>query len=174
MDSRWVVFGLLVVAVVGTIGLIASSVGIISPLLGDGYDPTAETDDYERTNVTVVDGETGAERGTVETAVADTFRKRYLGLSRTEELPDNAGMLFLHSSSGEYTYVMRDMSFGLDIVFAAPNGTITRIHEAPEPGPGEDGNAQAYPGQGQYVLEVNRGWTAERGIEVGDEIRFEL
>ena len=174
MDSRWVVFGLLVVTVIGTIGLVAFSVGIISPLLGDGFDPTAGTDDYERTNVTVVDRETGVERGTVEAAVADTFRKQYIGLSETEELPEDAGMLFVHGSSGEYTYVMRDMSFGLDIVFIAPNGTITRIHEAPEPGPNEDGNAQEHPGQGQYVLEVNRGWTAERGIEAGDEVRFEL
>jgi len=83
-------------------------------------------------------------------------------------------MLFVHDSSGEYTYVMRDMSFGLDIVFVAPNGTITTIHGAPEPGPDEDGTAQEYPGRGQYVLEVNRGWAAERGIEAGDEVRFEL
>ena len=174
MDSRWVVYSLFAVAVVCAIGLIAFSVGIIGPLLGDGYDPTAGTGDYERTNVTVVDGSTGAELGTVEAAVADTFVKRYLGLSGTERLPEDGGMLFVHDSPGEYSYVMRDMSFGLDIVFVAPDGTITTIHEAPEPGPDEDGNAQAYPGRGQYVLEVNRGWTAERGIEAGDEVRFEL
>ena len=174
MDSRWAVFSLFAVAVVCAIGLIAFSVGIIGPLLGDGYDPTAGSDEYERTNVTVVDGETGAELGTVEAAVADTFVKRYLGLSGTERLPEDAGMLFVHDSSGEYNYVMRDMSFGLDIVFVAPNGTITTIHGAPEPGPDEDGTAQEYPGRGQYVLEVNRGWAAERGIEAGDEVRFEL
>jgi hypothetical protein len=40
--------------------------------------------------------------------------------------------------------------------------------------PNEDGEGQGYDGFGQYVLEVNRGWTAERGIEAGDEVRFEL
>lgn len=174
MDSRWAVFSLLAVSVVAAIGLIAFSVGIIDPLLGDGYDPTAGTDDYDRTNVTVVDGETGAELGAVEAAVADTFVKRYLGLSGTDDLPADGGMLFVHDSPGEYTYVMRDMSFGLDIVFVAPDGTITTIHEAPRPAPGEDGSAQEYAGRGQYVLEVNRGWTAEREIEAGDEVRFEL
>jgi uncharacterized membrane protein (UPF0127 family) len=83
-------------------------------------------------------------------------------------------MLFVHDAAGEHTYVMREMSFGIDIVFIAPNGTITTIHEAPEPGPNEDGNAQRYPGQGQYVLEVNRGWMADHGVEVGDEVQFEL
>jgi uncharacterized membrane protein (UPF0127 family) len=83
-------------------------------------------------------------------------------------------MLFVHGESAEYTYVMRGMSFGIDIVFAAPNGTITTIHEAPPPAPGEDGSDQAYTGDGRYVLEVNRGWTADRGVEVGDELVFEV
>ncbi|WP_181691722.1 DUF192 domain-containing protein [Natronomonas sp. LN261] len=174
MDSRVIAYGLLVAAVVGIIVGAAFWTGLIAPLLGDGYDPEVVTDDYERTAVTVVDGETGAELGTVEAAVADTFIKRYVGLSGTDELPEDRGMLFVHESPGEYTYVMRDMSFGLDIVFVDHDGTITTIHEAPPPAPGEDGNAQEYRGRGQYVLEVPLGWTAERGIEAGDEVRFEL
>ena len=110
----------------------------------------------------------------MEGAVADTFEKRYLGLSDTEVLTEDRGMLFVQDGPGEYTYVMREMSFGIDIVFVDPNGTITTIHEAPAPGPDEDGNSQEYSGTGQYVLEVNEGWTAERGVEVGDEVRFEL
>jgi len=83
-------------------------------------------------------------------------------------------MLFVHDSVGDRTYVMREMSFGIDIVYIDADRTITAIHEAPEPGPGEDGNAQEYPGTGQYVLEVNKGWMADRGVEVGDEVRFEI
>jgi uncharacterized membrane protein (UPF0127 family) len=153
-------------------GLLALSTGAFVPLLGDGYDPGES--DYEHAPVTVVDGETGAELGSVTAAIADNHSKRILGLSATEELPENRGMLFVHDESAEYTYVMREMSFGIDIVFIAPNGTITTIHEAPEPGPNEDGNAQRYSGEGRYVLEVNRGWTAERGIEPGDRVEFDL
>ena len=107
-------------------------------------------------------------------AVADSFSKRYVGLSETDRLPDGKGMLFIHDDGGERTYVMRNMSFGLDIVFVDADGTITAIHKAPEPGPDEDGVDQEYAGEGRYVLEVSRGWTDERGVEVGDRIEFEL
>lgn len=175
MDVRRIGYGALAVAVVIAVALVALSSGALTPLFGEGYDPSADGDTpYEHTTVTVIDGETGAELGAVEAAIADTFDKRYLGLSATDSLPEDRGMLFVHDGPGERTYVMREMSFGIDIVFAAPDGTITTIHEAPQPGPDEDGNAQEYSGEGQYVLEVNRGWMADRGVEVGDELVFEL
>ena len=129
--------------------------------------------EYDQTTVAVVGGETGEELGTVEAAVADTFSTRYVGLSETDELPADRGMLFVHDEPDEYTYVMRNMSFGIDIVFIAPNGTITVIHEAPEPGPDEDGASQEYSGVGQYVLEVNEGWMADHGVEEGDRLEFD-
>lgn len=175
MDRRRIGYGVFALAVLAVVVSVALSGGAVTLLFGDGYDPNAEGDTgYDRTTVAVVDGETGAELGSVEAAVADTFGKRYLGLSGTDSLPENGGMLFVHDESAEYTYVMRGMSFGIDIVFAAPNGTITTIHEAPTPAPGEDGSDRAYTGDGRYVLEVNRGWTADRGVEVGDELVFEV
>jgi uncharacterized membrane protein (UPF0127 family) len=82
--------------------------------------------------------------------------------------------LFVHADAAERTYVMRGMSFGIDIVYAAPNGTITAVHEAPAPGPGEDGTEKRYSGSGRYVLEVERGWTADHGVAEGDRLEFEL
>ena len=129
---------------------------------------------YEQTTVTVVDADTGEELGTVEAAIADNSSLRYTGLSETDELPEDRGMLFTYDSEDRRTYVMRNMSFGIDIVFVGADRTITTIHHAPEPGPDEDGSQQRYPGTGQYVLEVNYEWTAERGIEEGDRLEFEL
>ena len=174
MDARWIAYGIVAVAFVGAIGLLALSTGIAAPFFGDGYDPAAADGSYEHTTVTVYDGGTGAELGSVEAAIADTFSKRYIGLSGTDSLPADRGMLFVHDSSAERSYVMRGMAFGIDIVFADADGTITAIHEAPAPGPDEDGNEQAYAGTGRYVLEVNRGWTTDRGVETGDELGFEL
>jgi uncharacterized membrane protein (UPF0127 family) len=117
----------------------------------------------------------GGERlGRVRAAVSDTPGLRYTGLSDVEELPDDWGMLFVYDSVGNHTYVMREMDFGLDIVYADDEGAITEVHHAPEPGPDEDGESQRYPGRGQYVFEVNDGWTTERGVETGDVLRFEL
>ena len=57
-----------------------------------------------------------------------------------------------------------------------PWRTITSIHHAERPAEGESGTEQhhQYAGEGQYVLEVNYGWTTARGIEVGDIVTFDL
>lgn len=146
-----------------------------------GSTPTAESDttatpvhaSYETTVVraTTPDGDV---LGSVTAAVADTPDLRYLGLSDTASLPADRGMLFVFETVGDRTFVMREMDFGLDIVYADAEGVITRIHHASAPGPNENGNEQRYPGRGQYVLEVNYGWTTEHGVEEGDVLRFEL
>ena len=134
-------------------------------------DPVHES--YETTELSVV-SEDGSELGSVTAAVADTGDLRYTGLSDTESLPEDRGMLFVYESVADRTFVMRRMDFGIDIVYADSAGTITRIHHAPEPGPDEDGNAQEYPGRGQYVLEVNYEWTTRHGVEAGDRLEFDL
>ena len=141
---------------------------------GESTTPTPVHPDYEQTTVAVLDGESGEELGRVEAAIADDQSLRYTGLSDTGRLPEDRGMLFVYEAEQSLTYVMRNMSFGLDIVFVDSDGTITAIHEAPEPGPDEDGANQEYAGEGQYVLEVNRGWSEERGVEAGDRLEFEL
>jgi len=123
--------------------------------------------DYDQSTVTLAD-ENGTELATVDVRVADTERERYVGLSKTDSLAAGDGMLFVFPESDRHEFVMRDMDFPLDIVFVAPNGTITTIRHAPVPGDASgDGS---YPGTGQYVLEVPRGYTNATGIEVGDRV----
>ena len=129
---------------------------------------------YEETKVTVVDGETDERKGAVDAAIADNRSLKVLGLSETDVLPPNRGMVFVFDSEADRTFVMTNMSFGIDIVFIDANGTITEIHHAPKPAPDEDGSSQGYRGNGQYVLEVNEHWTTEHEIETGDRVEFEL
>ena len=133
--------------------------------------PALEGYDTTEVRVTTADGE---RLGAVRAAISDSSDLRYTGLSDVEALPEDWGMLFVYESVGEHTYVMREMDFGLDIVYADDEGVITEIHHAPEPGPDEDGESQRYPGTGQYVLEVNYEWTTERGVETGDVLRFDV
>ncbi len=83
-------------------------------------------------------------------------------------------MLFVYDSVSPRTFVMRRMSFPLDMIFADDRGEITVVHEAPAPGPNEDGNDIERTGRAQYILEVNRGWSVERGVGEGDVLEFEL
>jgi hypothetical protein len=127
---------------------------------------------YDHATVTVLD-EDGTELGTVRVAVADTPGKRYTGLSKTASLPADRGMLFTYDTQGSHVYVMRDMSFGIDIVYIDANETIRTVHHAPKPPEGEDGEDYRYPGEGQYVLEVNYEWTTRHGVGPGDRVVIE-
>lgn len=130
-------------------------------------------EEYETTQVTIV-SQNQKQRGEVTAAIADTSELRHLGLSDTESLPENRGMLFVHDAVQELTYVMREMDFAIDIIFADGDGVITGIHHARAPEADEDGNDLRYPGRGQFVLEVNRDWTTDRGIGEGDSLEFTL
>lgn len=144
-----------------------------TPSDGSGPPPGNQDDelfpDYDMTNVVVrsVEEET---LGWVRTAIADTRDKQITGLSDTASLPEQYGMLFVYSEVEERRFVMREMDFGIDIIYADNEGVITTIHHAEKPGPDEDGSNQVYPGRGQYVLEVNYHWTTARDVTVGDSL----
>ncbi|WP_135820392.1 DUF192 domain-containing protein [Halostella litorea] len=162
--ERWKVLNVAgVVLVVALLGGAAVQTGLLA-------NPFAE--DRDRATVTVTDGD-GDELAVVDAEVADTGDERYTGLSNHESLANGSGMLFVHGGEDDRTYVMRDMDFGIDIVFVAENRTITTIHEAPAPGPNEDGESQRYSGRAKWVLEVPKGYTDAQGIEAGDTIAIE-
>ncbi|WP_435099113.1 DUF192 domain-containing protein [Halorubrum sp. N11] len=136
--------------------------------------PSGTYADYDATTVTVRTPE-GDDLGAVLAAIARTGNEWGLGLSDAPTLPENAGMLFVFPEPRDsLTFIMPNMDFGIDIVYADAEGTIVEIHNAPEPGPNEDGSDQEYPGSGQYVLEVPYKWTERQGVDVGDSLAFEL
>jgi uncharacterized membrane protein (UPF0127 family) len=150
----------LVFALVGG-GLLAVDAGVFSP------------GSYDDATVTVTD-ENGTRLATVDVRVADTFQKRYTGLSDTASLADGEGMLFVHDRAGRHAYVMRDMAFPLDILFVGPNGTVTTVHHAELPPPNTpDEELERYRGDGRYVLEVPYGYTNRTGITVGDTVEID-
>ena len=143
-------------------------VGLLAVLVYLFYPPLflVETGEYQNTTVTVQD-DNGTQLATVDVRIADTEDKRRVGLSRTDSLTGDRGMLFVHPEEGEYAYVMRGMSFSIDIIFVAANGTVTRVHRGASP---ERLPVSRYRGTGKYVLEVPAGWADRRGVETGDTI----
>ncbi|TYL36882.1 hypothetical protein CV102_20470 [Natronococcus pandeyae] len=154
--------GLLLVAALAVVGMFLVQLGVVAA-------PWSE----DRTEVRVLDGD-GEPKAVVEAEVADTPGERHTGLSDHDSLESGEGMLFVHGDEDERTYVMRDMDFGIDIIFVGADGEITTIHQAPEPGPDEDGNEQQYRGEAKWVLEVPLGYASETGMEPGDEVEIGL
>jgi uncharacterized membrane protein (UPF0127 family) len=160
MADRPVFATLLAVVVLAAVAAVVAQSGLIYAV------SSPSPDGYERVNVTAYDDDCG-ELATVEARVADTRDKRYLGLSNTSELAMGEGMLFVHPSEGRHSYVMREMSFPLDIIFINASERVTTIHHAPVP---EGEYERTYSGRGKWVLEVPRGWSNRTGLAVGDRI----
>jgi len=148
----WLIVGV-AVAVLLAGGIVAITTGVF-------------TDGYERTAVTVVDADTATERATIDVRVADTLDKRVTGLSTTDALGPNEGMLFVHNSERRHGYVMRAMAFPIDIVFIDNDGAITTIHHA-----AVDAD-QPFHGTGRYVLELPHNYTTTNDIAVGDRVEI--
>lgn len=161
METRYLGYAALAAA---GIVVVVTAVFVVADPLAPG--------EYDRATVTVHD-ENGTTLGTVRVRVADTFQQRYTGLSDTESLSSDEGMLFVFDGEARRPFVMREMDFPLDIVFVDANRTITRIHHAPVPPPNASGpDLERYRGRGRFVLEVNRGWTTRHDVTVGDRIRI--
>lgn len=181
MDRR-VVLSIAVAALAVLLVLVAA--GAFGPLMeAPGYHPGTGTDiagvgetptesTYEHATVRFLDSN-DTTLGAIRAAVAETRAEKYTGLSKTDSLPEDRGMLFVYDAERKHTFVMRNMSFGIDIVYVDANGTITRIHHAPEPPEGADGEDYRYPGHGKYVVEVTYEWTTRHGVEVGDRVVIE-
>ncbi|WP_324663656.1 DUF192 domain-containing protein [Haloarcula sediminis] len=175
-----------VVALVGVV--VALAVAVLALQTGLWVDIVG-VGEYEQGTVTVTDSNTTTPctappnrtavaacdgprtLGTVDVRISDTVEQRRLGLSDTESLGPDEGMLFVHGEEAVQTYVMRDMDFALDIIYIDANRTITTIHHAPPPPEGES-YSERYSGRAKYVLEVNRGWTNRTGVSVGDTVEL--
>ena len=106
---------------------------------------------------------TGPDADTVVAEVAQTAAERARGLMYREELGENEGMLFVFQDVAERAFWMRDTFIPLDIAYMDPSFRIIDI----KPMEPESEALVESSGPAQYALEVNRGWFAEHGVEVG-------
>ena len=87
-----------------------------------------------------------------------------LGLMFRESLEKDSGMLFIFDSIDYHSFHMKNTFIPLDIAFINEEGIIESIKELDPMNP-----IPVYPdSEIRYAVEVNRGWFAENGVEVGD------
>ena len=107
--------------------------------------------------------------------VASDAASRALGLGGRGELADDSGMLFVFPREGFHRFWMKDVSFPLDLLYIAGDGTIVDIQRMEhEPGV-TDADLTIYqpPVEVLLALEINGGLAQRHGIEVGMAVRFE-
>jgi uncharacterized membrane protein (UPF0127 family) len=105
---------------------------------------------------------------TITVEIADTAKRRAVGLSGRQSLPQDAGMLFMWPDQPDQQrlFWMAGTAVPLSVAFIDATGTITQIEDM-EPFT-ETKYISLLPVK--YALETNQGWFTSRGIRPGHTI----
>lgn len=114
-------------------------------------------------DLVTVKGDFGQARFQVD--LADEPAEHRQGLMFVEQMGTLEGMLFVYDTPRHATFWMQNTLIPLDMLFVAPDGTITRIH--PDAIPLDETIIDGGTGV-QAVLEINGGLAARLGIAEGD------
>lgn len=102
----------------------------------------------------------------IDAQVAARPDERMTGLMHRKEMPQHEGMLFVFEQASQQCFWMKNTLLPLSIAFVADDGTIVNIDEmAPQT---LDSHCSAKPVR--YVLEMNKGWFARKGIKPGTRL----
>ncbi len=102
----------------------------------------------------------------IQTQVAATPEQRAIGLMHRKEMPANEGMLFVFEQQAGQCFWMKNTLLPLTAAFVADDGTIVNLADMkPQT---LDSHCSAQPVR--YVLEMNQGWFAKRGIQAGTRL----
>jgi uncharacterized membrane protein (UPF0127 family) len=107
-------------------------------------------------------------------AVADDRAEQAQGLMNVPELGTLEGMLFVYESPRRPSFWMKNTLIPLDMIFAAPDGTIRHIHEEAVPLDTTPIRTPEGIDDILFVLEINGGLSGRLGIEPGDVIQHPL
>jgi len=110
---------------------------------------------------------------TFQAEIVQTAHERAQGLMFRHELPPDRGMLFVQPP-GPAVFWMKNTYIPLDLLYFDTAGRLTQIvAEAP---PCKTPGCPIYPSNAanvRYILEINAGEAARRGIRVGDPLQME-
>ena len=103
----------------------------------------------------------------IDAMLAQTPEQREIGLMFRAVMPANEGMLFTFERPGKQCFWMKNTLIPLDAAFVDDSGAIVNIeHMKPQT---LDGHCSDKPVR--YVLEMNDGWFAKRGIKPGAKLK---
>ena len=102
----------------------------------------------------------------IHAQVAATHQQRAVGLMFRKEMPAGDGMLFVFEQPSSQCFWMKNTLLPLTAAFLADDGTIVNLADMqPQT---EKTHCSAKPVR--FVLEMNQGWFAKRGIKAGSKL----
>jgi uncharacterized membrane protein (UPF0127 family) len=99
----------------------------------------------------------------IDTQVAATPEQRATGLMHRPQMPQSEGMLFIFEQPSEQCFWMKNTLLPLTAAFVADDGTIVNLADMKPLS--TDSHCSEKPVR--FVLEMNQGWFAKKGIKAG-------
>jgi uncharacterized membrane protein (UPF0127 family) len=106
----------------------------------------------------------------IRAQLAITPMQRQIGLMHRREMPSHEGMLFVFDEPSQQCFWMRNTLIPLSIAFLAEDGTVVNIADMKPQS--DESHCSARPVR--FVLEMNQGWFAKRGVKPGTRIGGEV
>ena len=110
----------------------------------------------------------GNRKFTFETAQTETAQER--GLSGRPSLAANHAVLFVFDKPGINCFWMKDMRFGLDIIWLDVGKRVVYIKQNAQPSTYPTSFCPDKPSQ--YTIEVNDGTVQKTGLKISDKVSF--
>lgn len=108
----------------------------------------------------------GAGMHNIKAEVAETPQEHEIGLMYRTSMGANEGMLFIFERPGQQCFWMKNTLIPLAVAFVADDGTVVNVDEMkPQT---LDPHCSTKPVR--FVLEMNTGWFARRGIKEGSKL----
>ena len=106
----------------------------------------------------------------LDVQVAATPEQRQVGLMFRKDMPQHEGMIFIFDQPAQQCFWMKNTLLPLSAAFIADDGTIVNIEDMKPLV--LDSHCSAKPVR--YVLEMNKGWFAKKGVQAGSKLQGPL
>ena len=103
----------------------------------------------------------------IQAELAQTPDERSTGLMFRTAMAANEGMLFAFEQAGTQCFWMKNTLLPLSIAFVADDGSVVNIDEMKP----QTLESHCSTKPVRFVLEMNQGWFAKRGIKAGSKLQ---
>jgi len=103
----------------------------------------------------------------IQAQVAANPDQRSIGLMHRAEMPQSEGMLFAFEQTSQQCFWMKNTLLPLTAAFIADDGTIVNLADMKP----QTTDAHCSEQPVRWVLEMNQGWFAKRGIKAGFKLQ---
>ena len=119
----------------------------------------------------IVTTSTGEE---IPVEVADTLKKRSLGLGQRTSLKKGWGMLFVFEKRKPHRFWMKDMQFPLDIIWLDNHRIVHIIHNAKPANSRDEPEVMTSQVPVNFVLEIAAGRAEKLRLKTGQRMKFKF